>query len=213
MSMNKDHIETLYESRFLRCYDLQYAEGKHYYAASRREKEDLVVKMTDEGFREMLPDAVTVAVVLHLPGGDTRLLMSYEYRYPVGQYLLSPVAGLLDPEDRACPDPLVRAAIREIKEESGLTVKESDKVTVLNPCAFCTPGITDESNAFLCAEITLEDLGELNQSGAVGAEQFDGFELLDRERARNIFRSGRDEHGNFYSLAAWMVLSIFLSMF
>ena len=23
----------------------------------------------------------------------------------------------------------------------------------------------------------------------------------------------RDEHGNFYSLAAWMVLSIFLSMF
>ena len=44
-------------------------------------------------------------------------------------------------------------------------------------------------------------------------EQFDGFELLDRERARNIFRSGRDEHGNFYSLAAWMVLSIFLSMF
>ena len=213
MSMNKDHIETLYESRFLRCYDLQYAEGKHYYAASRREKKDLVVKMTDEGFREMLPDAVTVAVVLHLPGGEKRLLMSYEYRYPVGQYLLSPVAGLLDPEDRACPDPLVSAAIREIKEESGLTVKESDKVTVLNPCAFCTPGITDESNAFLCAEITLKDLGELNQRGAVGAEQFDGFELLDRERARNIFRSGRDEHGNFYSLAAWMVLGIFLSMF
>ncbi len=213
MNMNKDNIETLYESRFLRCYDLQYAEGKHYYAASRREKEDLVVKMTDEEFRGMLPDAVTVAVVLHLPGGETRLLMSYEYRYPVGQYLLSPVAGLLDPEDRACPDPLVSAAIREIKEESGLTVKESDKVTVLNPCAFCTPGITDESNAFLCAEITLDDLGELNQRGAVGAEQFDGFELLDRERARNIFRSGRDEHGNFYSLAAWMVLSIFLSMF
>ena len=213
MSMNRDNIETLYESRFLRCYDLQYAEGKHYYTASRREKEDLVAKMTDDEFRGMLPDAVTVVVVLHLPGEETRLLMSYEYRYPVGQYLLSPVAGLLDPEDRACPDPLVRAAIREIKEESGLTVKESDKVTVLNPCAFCTPGITDESNAFLCAEITLEDLGELNQSGAVGAEQFDGFELLDRERARNIFRSGRDEHGNFYSLAAWMVLSIFLSMF
>ena len=213
MSMNKDSIETLYESRFLKCYDLRYGEGKHYYEASRREKDDLVATMPDAEFRSMLPDAVTVAVVLHLPGGDTRLLMAYEYRYPVGQYLLSPVAGLLDPEDRGSADPLVSAAIREIKEESGLTVKESDKVTVLNPCAFCTPGITDESNAFLCAEITLEDLGELNQRGAVGAEQFDGFELLDRERARNIFRSGRDEHGNFYSLAAWMVLGIFLSMF
>ena len=213
MTINKDDIETLYESRFLKCYDLRYAEGKHYYEASRREKKDLVVKMADADFREMLPDAVTVAVVLHLPGGDTRLLMSYEYRYPVGQFLLSPVAGLLDPEDRNSPDPLVSAAIREIREESGLTVREGDRVTVLNPCAFCTPGITDESNAFLCAEITLDDPGLLNQNGAVGAELFDGFELLDRERAQKIYRSGRDEHGNFFSLAAWMVLGIFLTMF
>ena len=213
MAVNKEKIETLYESRFLKCYDLQYAEGKHYYAASRRAKEDLVAKMPDAEFREMLPDAVTVAVVLHLPGGDTRLLMNYEYRYPVGQFLLSPVAGLLDPEDRQGPDPLVNAAIREIREECGLTVRESDRVYVMNPCAFCTPGITDESNAFLCAELTLEDLRELNQDGAVGAEQFNGFELLDRERAQKIFRSGRDEKGNFYSLAAWMVLGIFLSMF
>ena len=64
-------------------------------------------------FRKMLPYAVTVAVVLHLPGDETRLLMSYEYRYPVGRYLLSPVAGLLDQEDREGPDPLVSAAIRE----------------------------------------------------------------------------------------------------
>ena len=211
--MDKDKIETLYESRFLKCYDLRYGEGKHYYEASRRGKSDLVAAMPEGEFRSMLPDAVTVAVVLHLPGGDTRLLMAYEYRYPVGQYLLSPVAGLLDPEDKDSADPLVSAAIREIKEESGLTVKDTDRVTVLNPCAFCTPGITDESNAFLCAEITLDDLSELNQDGAVGAEKFSGFELLDRERAQKIFRSGRDEHGNFYSLAAWMVLGIFLGMF
>ena len=213
MPVEKDRIETLYESRFLKCYDLRYAEGKHYYEASRRAKEDLVAGMSDDEFRGMLPDAVTVAVVLHLPGDDTRLLMSYEYRYPVGRFLLSPVAGLLDPEDRESPDPLVSAAVREIREESGLRVKESDRVYVLNPCAFCTPGITDESNAFLCAEITLDDLRELNQNGATGAEQFDGFELLDRDRARKIFLSGRDEHGNFYSLAAWTVLSIFLALF
>ena len=213
MPIEKDRIETLYGSRFLKCYDLRYAEGKHYYEASRREKDELVAVMSDPEFRGMLPDAVTVAVVLHLPGDDTRLLMSYEYRYPVGRFLLSPVAGLLDPEDRESPDPLVSAAVREIREESGLRVKESDRVYVLNPCAFCTPGITDESNAFLCAEITLDDLRELNQNGATGAEQFDGFELLDRDRARKIFLSGRDEHGNFYSLAAWTVLSIFLALF
>ena len=211
--INRERIETLYESRFLRCYDLQYAEGKHYYEASRRGKEDLVARKTGEEFREMLPDAVTIAVVLHLPGNETRLLMSYEYRYPVGQFLLSPVAGLLDPEDRHCDDPLVTAAIREIKEETGLTVKETDRISVLNPCAFSTPGMTDESNAFLCAEITLDSLDGLNQDGAVGSELFDGFELLDRERAERIYRTGRDEHGNFYSLAAWMVLGIFLSRF
>ena len=211
--VNKDRIETLYETRILNCYDLQYAEGKHYYAASRREKKDLVVRKSDAEVREMLPDAVTVAVVLHLPGNQTRLLMSYEYRYPVGQYLLSPVAGLLDPEDRNCENPLVNAAIREIREECGLTVKESDRIYVLNPCAFSSPGMTDESNAFLCAEITLDTLDDLDQNGAVGSEMFDGFELLDRERAQAIFRTGRDEHGNFYSLAAWMVLSIFLSRF
>ena len=213
MEINKNHIETLYETRFLKCYDLQYAEGKHYFEASRRNREDLVAIKTDAEFQGMLPDAVTIAVVLHLPGGQTRLLMSYEYRYPVGQFLLSPVAGLLDPEDRKSDNPLVNAAIREIREETGLEVKDSDKVYVLNPCAFSTPGMTDESNAFLCAEITLEDTEGLNQNGAEGSELFDGFELLDRERALEIFRTGRDEHGNFYSLAAWMVLSIYLMKF
>ena len=211
--INKDRIETLCETRPLKCYDLQYAEGKHYYEASRREVKDLVVKKTDEEFRQMLPDAVTVAVVLHLPGDKTRLLMTYEYRYPVGQFLLSPIAGLLDPEDREDENPLVNAAIREIREESGLTVRESDRVTVLNPCAFSSPGMTDESNAFLCAEITLDNLDDLNQNGAVGTEMFDGYELLDRERAEKIFRTGRDEHGNCYSASTWIVLSIFLSMF
>jgi ADP-ribose pyrophosphatase len=211
--IDRQSIDTLCETKFLSCYDLRHAEGKHYFEASRRKKEDLVVRKTDAEFREMLPDAVTIAVVLHLPGNETRLLMSYEYRYPVGQFLLSPVAGLLDPEDRQSDSPLVNAAVREIREETGLTVKESDRVSVLNPCAFSTPGMTDESNAFLCAEITLENLDDLNQDGAVGTELFDGFELLDRERAERIFRTGRDDHGNFYSLAAWMVLSIFLSNF
>ena len=211
--IDRQNIDTLCETKFLSCYDLRHAEGKHYFEASRRKKEDLVVRKTDAEFREMLPDAVTIAVVLHLPGNETRLLMSYEYRYPVGQFLLSPVAGLLDPEDRQSDSPLVNAAVREIREETGLTVKESDRVSVLNPCAFSTPGMTDESNAFLCAEITLENLDDLNQDGAVGTELFDGFELLDRKRAERIFRTGRDDHGNFYSLAAWMVLSIFLSNF
>ena len=211
--IDRNKIETLFENRFLKMYDLRYAEGKHYFEASRRGAEDLVVRKEGDAFRGMLPDAVTIAVVLHLPGNQTRLLMSYEYRYPVGQFLLSPMAGLLGPEDRNSPDPLVTAAVREIREETGLQVKDTDKVYILNPCAFSTPGMTDESNAFLCAEITLDSLDGLSQDGAEGSELFDGFELLDRTRVQEIFRTGRDEHGNFYSLAAWAVLSAFLSLF
>ena len=211
--IRRDRVEPLCETRFLNMFDLQYAEGKHYFEASRRCSKDLVVRMADEEFMKMLPDAVTIAVVLHLPDNDTRLLMSYEYRYPVGQFMLSPMAGLLDPEDRNSPDPLLSAAVREIREETGLTVKDSDRVFVLNPCAFSSPGMTDESNAFLWAEITLDNLNDLNQNGAEGSELFNGFELLSRERAEKIYRSGRDEHGRFYSLSAWMVLGIFLSRF
>ena len=213
MEIQKNKTETLYASKFLKCYDIQYTEGMHYFEASRRDENDLVVKKSDEEFQKMLPDAATIAVVLHLPGDETRLLMSYEYRYPIGQYLLSPVAGLIDPEDAESEDPLVRTAVREIKEETGLTVKETDTVRVLNPCALSSPGMTDESNAFLCAEITLDNLDDLNQEGAEGTEMFKGFELLDRKRAQAIFSTGRDEKGNFFSLATRMVLSVFLELF
>ncbi|MBO7402361.1 MAG: NUDIX hydrolase, partial [Lachnospiraceae bacterium] len=80
-----------------------------------------------------------------------------------------------------------------------------------NPCAFSTPGMTDESNAFLCAEISLENTDGINQCGAVGTERFDGFEVLDREQARKVFETGRDRHGNFYSLATWAILAFFLA--
>ena len=175
-------------------YDLRYAEGRHYFDASRRKKEDLVALKSDKEFQSMLPDAVTIAVVLKLRNGETKLLLSYEYRYPVGQFQLSPVAGLIDEEDKEKENPLIEAAIREIKEESGITVKSTDKIKVINPCAFSSPGMTDESNAFLCAEIEMEDLSVLNQDGAVGSELFDGFLLLDKEEATKVFSSGRDKN-------------------
>ena len=91
--VNKDHVETLYDVRFLRMYDHQYAENRHYFSVSRRKPEDLVAKLPDDAFRQMLPDAVTIAVVLHLPGNQTRLLMSYEYRYPIGQFCYARAGG------------------------------------------------------------------------------------------------------------------------
>lgn len=206
----EESVDTLCDAKYVRLYDLRYAEGRHYCDASRREKKELVALKSDEEFRAMMPDAVTIAVVVILLGEAPKLLLNYEFRYPIGQYLLSPIAGLIDPEDRDCENPLVEAAIREIHEECGLVVKPTDKVTVLNPCALSSPGMTDESNAFLCAEITLDNTEGVRQDGAVGTELFAGFELVDVAEAERLFASGRDRYGNFFSLATWAVLGYFI---
>ena len=197
--MSKENVDVLYDAKYLKLYDLRYSQGKHYFSASRCNTEDLAAIKSDDEFKAMLPDAVTIAVVLHLPKQNPKLLLSYEYRYPVGRFLLSPIAGLLDPEDREDENPLCSAAVREIYEETGIKVAETDKITVLNPCAYSTPGMTDESNAFLCADITLTDTSMLDQSGCVGTELFDGFELVDVDEAAKIYKSGRDKNGNTFS--------------
>lgn len=211
--MIKENVDTLCETKFLKLYDYRYLEGKHYYCSSRRKTEDLVAIKSDETFKTMLPDAVTIAVVLHLPNEKPKLLLSYEYRYPVGRFLLGPIAGLLDPEDSECDDPLRSGAVREIFEETGIKVSENDKITILNPCAFSTPGMTDESNAFLSADITLPDTFMLNQTGAVGAELFNGFELVSVDEAKEIYKSGKDKYGNTFSLATWAVLGWFVMQY
>lgn len=209
--LKKEQMVPMKETKFLNMYDIQYSEGKHYYNVTRRKAEDTVALMSTEDFQNMSPDAVTIAVIVNLPGEEPKLLLSYEYRYPVGQFLLSPVAGLIDPEDLECDNPLVVAAIREIKEETGLTVKDTDEIFVINPCTFASPGMTDESNAFLCAKIWVDNLDELNQDGAVGSEMFNGVELLSREQIKEIFTTGRDVNGNFMPLQTWAVMGYFLS--
>ena len=211
--MTKENVDTLYDAKYLKLYDLRYSPEKHYFSASRRKTDDLVAIKSDDAFKIMLPDAVTIAVVLHLPDSKPKLLLSYEYRYPIGRFLLSPIAGLLDPEDREDDNPLCSAAAREIFEETGIKMAETDKITVLNPCAYSTPGMTDESNAFLCADITLADTSMLDQSGCVGTELFDGFELVDVDEAAKIYKSGRDKNGNTFSLATWAVLGWFIMQY
>lgn len=209
--IQKKNIVSLMESRFIKVYDLQYAPDRHYFDASRRSLDNLVAHKSDEDFQNMLPDAVSCFVILRVGEDAPKLLTSYEYRYPAGQFLLSPPAGLIDPEDAELDDPILTAAIREIKEETGLDVKDTDRVFLVNPLLFSSPGMTDESNALACAVISVKDTDSLTQTGAVGSEKFDGFRLLTQEEAREILKRGRDEHGNFFSVYTWCALMYFVS--
>lgn len=209
--IKRENVKTLFESPYLRVADLQYAPGKHYYDATRRDMENLTAIKSDQEFEAMLADAVSCFVILAGEGEEPRLLLSYEFRYPAGQYLLSVPAGLIDEEDREKPDVLVSTAIREIREETGLEVRDTDTVRVVNPLVFSTPGLTDESNALICAVLRSAKVADLSQEGAVGSEQFDGFCLLTKAQARELLKKGRDERGKFYPLYTWAALLYFVS--
>jgi len=209
--ITKDKVKTLFETRFIKLFDLQYADGKHYFDATRHELDDITALKTDEEFKNMLPDAVTCFVILNIKNEEPKLLLSYEYRYPTGQFLLSPAAGLIDKEDRDAENPQIVTAIREIYEETGIEVKPTDKVEVVSPLCFSTPGMTDESNALVSAVIELDNLDSLNQNGAVGSERFNGFKLLTKDEAREVLKAGRDEYGNFFSVYTWAALCYFVS--
>ena len=207
----KENIEPLFDSKFIKVFDLQYEEGKHYYDATRRSLDRLAAIKSDSEFRAMLPDAVTCVVILKVKDEEPKLLLTKEYRYPAGQFLLSPPAGLLDPEDEAEKEPVLAAAKREIQEETGIQLSEQDTLSVINPLLFSSPGMTDESNALACAVIHLEDLSALSQDGAVGSECFDGFRLLSAAQAREILKAGKDQDGLFYSVYTWTALMYFIS--
>ena len=211
----------LFENRFLNVYDLRNAPGGHYFAASRRKAGDLAAVMDDASFREMTPDAVTCAVIVSDPENEgedgAKLLLSYEYRYPCGRFLLSPPAGLLDPGDsdgNGRTGAILAAAEREIFEETGLTLRRErgDRLDVVNPLLFSSPGMTDESNAIACAVLRISpDELKVRYDNVTGTERFSGSLLLSRDEAAKILKDGRGESGNFYSVYTALVLMYFIS--
>lgn len=209
--IKNENVKPLFESRFVRVYDLQYEPGKHYYDASRRTADRLMAVKSEEEFKESLPDAVSCVVILCADGEEPKLLLSREYRYPAGQFLLSPPAGLIDETDLRADHPLLNAARREIEEETGLVLTDTADFHVINPLLFSTPGMTDESNAFICVVIQVPDFSSLSQAGAVGTECFDGFELFTKAEALETIQRGTDRNGIFFSVFTWASLMYFIS--
>lgn len=203
--------KTLLETPYIRVYDLAYEDGTHYFDASRRPREDLLALKDEKARTEALPDAVSCCLVLDVEGEAPRLVLSWEYRYPTGAYVLSVPSGLVDRRDREADDPLTDAMVREIAEETGLVVGPGDTVRLVNRLLFNTPGMTDESTALLCAVVhRTGDVG-LTQAGAEGTERFEGFELVDEEGAWKILEDGCDPHGGSYPMVTFAALMVFAS--
>lgn len=206
-----NEIKDIAKTPFISLYDLQYAEDQHYYVATRRDKRDLVAIKDEKSFREMLPDAVSAFLIIEVPNEEPRLLMTYEFRYPIGRYVLSIPSGLIDPADKETSDPLVTAIKREIKEETGIKLKPTDPIKVDQRVLFCTPGLTDESTGTVGIVAHLDDLSTLTQKGANGGEKFSGFVLASKKEVQDILDHGHDEHDHYYPMVTYAAMRYFLS--
>lgn len=208
-TVSADRVEACFDSRFIKVFGMEYIKGKQYMNATRRSKEDLVALKDKKTFQKMLPDAISCIVIID--GKEPKLLLTYEFRYPVGQYLLSVPAGLIDKADLCCEDPLFETAKRELKEETNIDLGETDRYQVVNPLLFSTPGMTDESNALVSIVIGEEKTLALSQEHAEGTECFDGFVMLTKKDALRILQNGKDDHGIFYSVYTWAALMYFVA--
>ena len=71
--------------------------------------------------------------------------------------------------------------------------------------------MTDESNALVKVVLHLDNLDQLDQTGAVGQEFFDGFCFVNKEKAAELLKNGVDDKGHFYSVYTWAALMYFVS--
>ncbi len=209
--ITKDDIEILHDDKYLNLYLMHFDTNPHYLSASRRKVDDLIALKSDEEYKDIMADAVTCVVVLRVPGEEPKIYFEREFRYPTGRFLLGPPAGLIDPEDGADgTDPRIAAAKREIREETGIIVKDSDTIYVANPFVFSSPGMTDESNAMICAIIDLPDLSSLNNNNGEGTEIFDNYSLYTKEEAKRMIETGRGDDGLYYTIYTWAALMYFV---
>lgn len=209
--ITEEIVDTIFESKYINVYDIRYSDTGHYYNATRRTRKDMTAFKSEDQFKALLADAVTCAVILQENSKEPRLLLAKEFRYPTGQFILCPPAGLIDDEDKNSDNPLITTAIREIYEETGLKVSLEDDIRIVNPLLFSTPGMTDESNAIVCVVVKRDNFEQLNQSGCVGSECFDGFELVSENEARDLIKKGTDKDGLFYSTYTWICMMYFIS--
>ena len=195
-NINKNNLKTLYKTKYIKLYDLNYQNNDHYYIASRRDENDLAIKKDAEQLSHSKPDGVGCVLIV-----NGKLYLNYEYRLPLGQYTLSVPAGLIEDDED-----IFSAAKREIKEETGLTVQ---KMEMINPLMFSSPGFTDESNAMIAA---YSDDIRFTQKNCEETECFNGYILLSKDEAQQLLKLPCDKKYNFFSVYTIIAILYFLNL-
>lgn len=164
------------ENRYLNFYELdtvnKMGKAGKYFLTSRAKTADELKLVTGEN----TPNGV---VIYSLYGEKKdRVVLIRQYRYPLGGYVYEFPAGLVDPgEDYQT------AAVRELKEETGLDLKTLEVDDIYQKPYFTTVGMTDES----CATVYGYASGTISKRFMEDSEEIEVV-LADREEVRRILR-------------------------
>ena len=164
------------QNKFLNFYDLETVnkvgrEG-HYYMASRAKCENELKMKTGKNN----PDGV---VIYSLYGENhDRVVLIRQFRYPLGGYVYELPAGLVDPGENYHV-----AALRELKEETGLELKPLEVDEIYQKPYFTTVGMTDES----CGTVYGYASGEVSKRYMEDSEEIEVV-LADRKEVERILR-------------------------
>lgn len=172
-------ITKLTDNRFLNMYHLD-AENRvggkvNYYVASRAKN----IEEMELSSRKNIPDGVTI-YSLYGENKD-KVILIRQYRYTIDDYIYEFPAGLID-----AGEDYEKAAVREMKEETGLTFHPIPVDEMYVRPFYTSIGMTDESNvlAYGYAE------------GTISREHLEDNEELEvivanREEVRRILREER----------------------
>jgi ADP-ribose pyrophosphatase len=114
--------------------------------------------------------------VIIVPMLGDKLVVTKEYRVPIGGFEWSFPAGLIDDGES-----IETAARRELKEETGLDILEIEKVS---PFVYNSAGLTNESIAFVFVKAS----GEISYSGLEESENIEVF-LMDKSEIKRLLNT------------------------
>lgn len=144
-----------------------------YYVASRAADIDALKAKTGKN-----PADGVIMYAVHR-GETDRVVLVKQYRYSIGDYIYELPAGLVDPgEDYRV------TAVREMKEETGLTFQLIEHDPCYSEPFFTTVGMTDES----CRTVFGEAFGEPSNAFLEESEDIEVV-FADRDLAKEILKT------------------------
>lgn len=169
------------KNRFLNMFELDvtHKSGRQakYFVASRAEEVEHLKIST----KKNQPDGVIIFSIVKGEDGAEKVVLIRQYRYAIDGFIYEFPAGLVDHgEDFGC------AAVRELKEETGLILEPIPVSVEYEKPYFTTIGMTDES----CAMVYGYASGKVSQKYQEDSEEIEII-LADKTEVRRILREER----------------------